>query len=569
MKRTAMNAAGPAPGTDAKAGKIEILFGTEQGSVGQLFLDGNAVTRGWVIDAARGVGGVSALYGDMDCTGDGNCDVVVGRDDGGLEVYALDTNGQPALVYQKSLGEAVQTIRHGCVSSPFPEILVHTFSGKVLGFAPGSDSRTIDGFGLGAEKTEHEERQDNMRAEKRVKQLNKELEKLAKEVEKAKENYAAVSGGLIAVDGPAKVLDRFVLDADDACYALSLEAPAALFSVSVHSDVPIDLLDVKDNAAICSRSPADPANGTHAAATYRVNEGNNRVELRMRAIEGRAGTVRSFVVPRQSPKTSTEKVHHIKPLCLHRRVNAMSSAAAGAGARGEDEASTAAEEDAGAAAAAPVNELVVRGDFTLDDAHHWCVVCLNEIPTRTPTGVEHATYEFENVLLKTTLKIVIGDGEMTCVSDNVSPLALLKDLIGKEATENQLRVNFSFNLSDASVAHFCDRAHPLIEYQRELVRKGELVEGLKELRTQENGDVDFLDDEYKRILADEAKIVAELKEQPRRLEYLHGVVKDFTVDWHKFRGSNVKRALAGIDEALALGDVSRERLEEIVSRGAA
>ena len=130
-------------------------------------------------------------------------------------------------------------------------------------------------------------------------------------------------------------------------------------------------------------------------------------------------------------------------------------------------------------------------------------------------------------------------------------------------------MNFSFNLSDASVAHFCDRAHPLIEYQRELVRKGELVEGLKELRTQENGDVDFLDDEYKRILADEAKIVAELKEQPRRLEYLHGVVKDFTVDWHKFRGSNVKRALAGIDEALALGDVSRERLEEIVSRGAA
>ena len=54
------------------------------------------------------------------------------------------------------------------------------------------------------------------------------------------------------------------------------------------------------------------------------------------------------------------------------------------------------------------------------------------------------------------------------------------------------------------------------------------------------------------------------------MEYLHGVVKNFTVDWHKFRGSNVKHALAGIDEALALGDdVSRERLEEIVSRGSA
>ena len=39
-----------------------------------------------------------------------------------------------------------------------------------------------------------------------------------------------------------------------------------MFAVSIHSNVPLDLLDVKDNAAICSRSMPEPQNGTFALA---------------------------------------------------------------------------------------------------------------------------------------------------------------------------------------------------------------------------------------------------------------------------------------------------------------
>lgn len=42
------------------------------------------------------------------------------------------------------------------------------------------------------------------------------------------------------------------------------------------------------------------------------------------------------------------------------------------------------------------------------------------------------------------------------------------------------------------------------------------------------------------VLENTAAIEAEFKRQPRQLEYLHGIVKDLFIDYHKFKGSNVK-----------------------------
>jgi len=47
-----------------------------------------------------------------------------------------------------------------------------------------------------------------------------------------------------------------------------------------------------------------------------VQEATNRLDVKMRVIEGQAGQVRAFLVPRQSPKTCQERVYEIKPLCL-------------------------------------------------------------------------------------------------------------------------------------------------------------------------------------------------------------------------------------------------------------
>ena len=48
---------------------------------------------------------------------------------------------------------------------------------------------------------------------------------------------------------------------------------------------------------------------------------------------------------------------------------------------------------------------------------------------------------------------------------------------------------------------------------------------------------------YSRLKTDAFGIIAS-----GRLEYLKGVVKDFFVDWHKFRGENVKHVMGDIDD---------------------
>jgi Bardet-Biedl syndrome 7 protein len=526
---------------ETHAGRKEVLWGTEQGSVGQLFLDGEAVQRGWVLDGKRGRGGgVSAVYAEADITGDGVNDVVVGRDNGAFEVYSLDRNGEPVRVYERDLNEAVQCISHGSVSTASPELLVHTFSGKVLAFRPGADTQTIDGFALGVPQSQGQVKAASDEVRQRVAGIKQQLTQLSKEVDRARKAYVEFSGDLIAVDGPTKILDKFQLDSESACYKLSLEAPSAMFAVSIHSNVPLDLLDVKDNAAICSRSMPDPANGTFALATYRMQESTNRVDIKMRAIEGQAGQVRAYVVPRQSPKTCVERVYEIKPLCLHRRATRVDTAGR------------------------PMSELRIQGQFTLDDMHTWVGACLNEVPARAPVGQTELTYEFENVLLTTVLQVTVRDGEGRFRSDSITPLALLKEYIAREATNLKMRINISYDLADATVAHFCKIVHPKLLYQLNLTGQSALIEGLKEIRMQED-DLSFLSDEYRAILEEETRIVAEIKEQPRQLDYIHGIIKDFFVDWHKFKGSNVKHMLSAIDQVL--DQYSLERLVAVIERG--
>lgn len=546
--------ANPGMKMDKRAKAREVLYGTEQGVVGQLFLDGEKPRRGWVIDPSSSSttggsrAGVSALHGDCDLTGDGVNDVVVGRDDGSLEVYTLDENGQPRKVFEKNLGESIQTLASGRVTTGFNEILVHTFSGKVIAFRPGADDRTIDGFAMGEQPTEHQMKMADDLANRRADQLRAEIESLKADVKQARALYGNKAENLVAAGGAQRVLDKFQLDPDTACSRLTLEAPYPMFSVSVASTVPLDLLDVENDEAMCARSEPDVTSGMAALATYRMQEGKSRVEIRLRVIEGRAGSARAFIVPSTQPKTCAEKTYEIKSLCLHRRsLN-----------RHGDE----------ALAARPMNAMRISGNFSFDDVHAWISRCLNEIPNRVdapPPGGE-IVYDFESALMGTLLRVSAQEGDATFWSDSVTPLALLKEFIGREATNLKLQVRFNFDLADGTPGHFARLLHPKLHDNRELTTRARIVEALKEIKQQEETD-EFFDDDQKEMLRDEAAIKSRLKEQPRELDYLIGVAKDFFVDWHRFKGVNVKHLLPALDSALRAKDYSLERLSDILESG--
>lgn len=59
---------------------------------------------------------------------------MIGREDGSLEVWDVDPQGQPQLVVSTQLPECITAVDGGYITNAgMPDIIVHTFTGKVRG----------------------------------------------------------------------------------------------------------------------------------------------------------------------------------------------------------------------------------------------------------------------------------------------------------------------------------------------------------------------------------------------------------------------------------------------------
>jgi len=526
---------------DVQAGRREVLYGTLDGTMGQLFLDTDTVRRGWLLQkpGGRGAGGITAISTRFDFTQDGTNDIVVGRDDGQVQVYCFDVSAEPQSVYEKSFNESISTLDGGFITSTAGEdVVLQTFSGKVIALCGGADSEEAatspGGRPLGVGQREKEAQAEN---DRKIRALHKDIELLYDKVDQQRARYATISEDLIAVNQNFHVNDRFTLNPDTATYTLTLETPVPIFTVAVQSDVPVDLQDVPNNSAILSRSPPDLDNNTMCAATYRCQDSVNRLEIKMRTIEGQFGTFRAYIIPRLSPKTCQECVYRIKPLCLHQRLQSV-----------DDQ--------------RPMNDVRFDGDFSMSDIHTWLGFCIPEIPPKPPPG--EASYAFRNVMLDTVLFARYSDGTASFFSDSITTLAVLRETITREATQNKSRINMTYNLRDESIPHFLRLIQPKLDYQLSLAKQVKLIEALREIKMQED-DVSFLAPEFAAVLENQEKIQEEFKVQPRQLEYLHGIVKDLFIDWHKFKGANVKQKIGILEQLLHQNNA--DELAQFIARG--
>ena len=110
------------PGFETNDGRFkELVFGTENGMVGQLLMNEHEMRRGWVIDPTlegrRGKAGGVQCIAAHDITKDGVKDLLIGRDDGGIEVWSFDTGPQPKLVFEKALQESITSLECGLVTN--------------------------------------------------------------------------------------------------------------------------------------------------------------------------------------------------------------------------------------------------------------------------------------------------------------------------------------------------------------------------------------------------------------------------------------------------------------------
>ncbi|XP_061189104.1 Bardet-Biedl syndrome 7 protein homolog isoform X3 [Saccostrea echinata] len=501
----------------------EILYGTSDGRVGLVQIGRMAPSHRWELPNEKRSGGVLAID-SYDITADGVLDLVVGRDDGLVEVYSYDESDEPIFRFKHQLSESVTSVQGGVIATQgFDEIVCSTYAGWVLGLTSEQMSK-----GLGSTSVIPE-----TAAKVKINTLKGELEELTQKVISEREKYQQTATSKTAISAVPQfdINDKFVLNREDASYTLSLELQLPIDNVLLQSDVPIDLLDVEKNSAVVSYSACNPEEGNFLLATYRCQANTTRLELKIRSIEGQYGTLQAYITPRVQPKTCQVKQYQIKPLSLHQRTHVFDDTR-------------------------PLNTIKLSGPFSLAEVHSWVCFCLPELPERTPPG-DCITFHFVSTFLDTQLECVYSGsnakvtkkGEAIFRSDNISTISILKDVLTKEATKKKISLNITYEINEDSIPYTLNLIHPKLEYQLLLAKKVQLIDALKELQVHEN-DTSFISPEYRQILEDAEELQAEFKKQPCHLERLYGMITDLYIDKFKFKGQNVKGRVPALLEVL-------------------
>lgn len=496
-------------------GAAQLLYGTTTGGIGLITFNGDKIKTKWKV-SNHDSGAPAAINSitTYDLNKDDQPEILVGRDDGRVEVYSFDSSGEVVKLFEYANADSVRCVQGGVVSTPgYDEVIATTFSGRVMSFTtePLDQPDADDHYGRS---------RGSVQRETRIVKLRKEIQALEEKVVKEKDRairsrekeYLPVAEDLV-------VNHRFHLNPALGAYDVSIEIPVNIQSVILHSAVPIDLLENDKNHAIVSKSPPDPAANTHFLATYRCLEQTHRLEFNIRTIEGQYGDIEATVVTDAQPKAAQSIRFFVKPLSLHHRVTEVA----------ESELKQ------------PTNTLQFTGAFTLVQIHEWVAMCLPEVPGRLQD--EEVTMYYKNTFLGSSLTCRYRKGEATFASPSVSVIAILKEVITKEATTRKVTLNMALDVKKETIPVMLGFLKPLLDAKHALASQVKLIEGIKELQMHEEDYAAWMAPEYQHILERSEQILAEFKASPKALNYLAGILTDLYVDLCKFRGTNAKQNL--------------------------
>ncbi|CAM9167863.1 unnamed protein product [Discosporangium mesarthrocarpum] len=535
-----------------------IAYGTDQGVIGHLasVRDGqgddagaNWLRRTWEIKggfstgllggtgngAGTGAGGVATITAH-DLTQDGVNEMIVGRENGLIQVYRFKGReagqGLPEEAFSINLGETIQSVKAGCVSNPGNmEVVAATYRGRVCALTTESLGKMEEGDFFG--RTVRGVNNSN-----RFVQLSKEVQALEKSVAQEKEKLERLEkesegkgdkAGYLPATPHFQIISSCQLDPKEAVYIISLEAPMALDMVVLYTHMHMDVLDCSEDEggqAIKSSTTCTPEVGGGTCVTYRCQEDMTRLVIKARTTEGDYGEIRLTVVAKTLPKKTAQVINFpMKPLSLHHRLHSQDLSMPGR----------------------PVNTLKLTGSFSLAVIHDWIGMCLPGVPP-IPSGAEELIH-FQNVYTGSVLSVEYRKGEALVRSDSVSSVAIIKELVSREATARRMHISDNFQGNKESVPHMLRLIHPKLQAQFSLAHQMELINALKEISMQEN-DAPWLSKDYKEILNNVQQIQKEFKGQPRALEYASGTITDLYVDWHKFRGDDAKHHIVELENLL-------------------
>lgn len=262
--------------------------------------------------------------------------------------------------------------------------------------------------------------------------------------------------------GPVSTVDvafRWRLEPSDGSQILTLDVSTSIFAVAMQCDVDLELLDTESNVAILSRTNTEPNSDSKLLATYRCQENTSHIDIKFRAKEGKSGELNILLLPHE-PNVCQTYVHKVKPLCLHQKL----------------------PKEPENLPELPLCEVVISGNFTLEEIHSWLSACIPQIPPRM--AEDSSAIWYENVFSKTYLFCQFRSAEAKFQSDSISVMAILRDALTHEATRHHQRISLNFSPHPKCLEHNLQQLWPKIEYLKSVGHKASIALALNELKLQ-------------------------------------------------------------------------------------
>ena len=123
----------PCEEPNVKEDSKQIVYGLENGGIGQIILNSENVIRGWKLTDDN-EGSVNCIS-SYDFTKDGFPEVIVGRDNGNIDVYEWQPGKKPYILASEQLNESITGVDTGYVTGVTDQdIVAATYSGKIIAF---------------------------------------------------------------------------------------------------------------------------------------------------------------------------------------------------------------------------------------------------------------------------------------------------------------------------------------------------------------------------------------------------------------------------------------------------
>ncbi|XGW11638.1 hypothetical protein V3C99_012819 [Haemonchus contortus] len=499
-----------------------VLYGTRDGKLGLLDVKPKEGEIKWEINTTS-EGGITTIkcypFTESDYP-----DILIGKDDGVLEIYTVDNEDRVTLNGSYHCEESITGLDCGRVGSEEEnEIIICTYTGWLFSLTPTKS---------GAVPQVTKAANVNVK----VQQLKNEIEELETKLNEERLRYGEMTkkGGSQSAYIPTfQVHDSFEFSPQHDAYSLTIELVIPIDFIIVQSKMPARLVEVERNASVVCQQPQSEYNPWSLLASYRCQANVSRIELRVKVDEGTHGSVVVYICPKTHPKTVQIRSYEVKPLSSHNRVHSFDISR-------------------------PLNTLSFSGNFSLAEAHAWLSMIVPGVPTKPPPS-DTVTVNYQSTSnAPTQLQANYSKGSITFRSDSISTIAIIRDIISEDTTNRQIKVQISCDVNDASVDHCLKLMHPRMTHLLNLERRKLMAAALKELEAN-SGDVSFLSEQNKKILQDHDKIFQDAEKDSIEDSSICGLYEALLLNRARLHGQNARGKIEALRELL-LNDYSLEKV---------